>query len=70
MKLTPHERKILALLLAGKSNPEIEQAVGFKPSYLRNSISKIYDKLNISHPREMLPRYTELCALVQYLMTM
>jgi len=60
-RLTPHERRILKLILAGKSNQEIgiEVHLGNGPE-LRLTISRMYKKLDIENPRQMLPRIEEL----------
>ncbi|CAG0954467.1 MAG: response regulator [Anaerolinea sp.] len=46
--LTPRERAILRLAAEGRSNPEIAQALAISDGTVRNHISNIYTKLNVT----------------------
>lgn len=65
-RLTPHELRLLKLILAGKSNQEIAAEVRIENGHtLRITISRIYRKLDIENPRQMLPRIEELRSIVE-----
>lgn len=48
-KLTDTEKKILLLIAEGKTNKEIAEAVFLAEKTVRNYVSKIFDKLNLSN---------------------
>jgi len=51
-QLTPREREILALLVAGKTNKEIGEALTLSPSTVRQHVSSILSKLGASNRTE------------------
>lgn len=66
MSLTPHEKRLLKLILAGKSNQEIALEVHFSNGpELRLAISRMYKKLELENPRQMLSRIDELRAIAE-----
>ena len=54
--LTPREREILDLLAAGRSNPQIAQALFLSPKTIRNNISNIFAKLQVADRAEAIVR--------------
>jgi Response regulator containing a CheY-like receiver domain and an HTH DNA-binding domain len=46
-QLTPREREILDLLAAGRTNPQIAQALYLSPKTVRNHVSMIFAKLGV-----------------------
>ncbi|MBS4031110.1 MAG: response regulator transcription factor [Clostridiales bacterium] len=48
-KLSETEKKILVLIAEGKTNKEIAEAVFLAEKTVRNYVSKIFDKLNLSN---------------------
>lgn len=46
-QLTPREREILDLLAAGRTNPQIAQALFLSPKTVRNHVSMIFTKLHV-----------------------
>ena len=55
-QLTPREREILDLLAAGRSNPQIAQALFLSPKTIRNNISNIFAKLQVADRAEAIVR--------------
>ena len=49
LPVTSREKEILVHLAQGKTNKEISQALMLSPSTVRNHISNIFTKLNISN---------------------
>ena len=49
LPITNREKEILVHLAQGKTNKEISQALLLSPSTVRNHISSIFTKLNISN---------------------
>jgi two-component system response regulator DevR len=54
--LTPREREILPLIAAGQTNREIAAAVFLSDKTVKNYVSSILAKLNLSH-RAQVPGY-------------
>lgn len=46
--LTPRDRDIIALVLAGHTNAEIARRLEIQLQTLKNTLSTIYDKLGVS----------------------
>ena len=46
--LTPRDRDIIALVLAGHTNAEIARRLEIQLQTLKNSLSSVYDKLGVS----------------------
>jgi DNA-binding CsgD family transcriptional regulator len=46
--LTPRDRDIIALVLAGHTNAEIARRLNIQLQTLKNTLSGIYDKLGVS----------------------
>lgn len=55
-QLTPREREVLDLLAAGRSNPQIAQALFLSPKTIRNNISNIFAKLQVADRAEAIVR--------------
>ncbi|WP_286793498.1 response regulator transcription factor, partial [Microbacterium sp. UBA3394] len=55
-QLTPREREILDLLAAGRSNPQIAQALFLSPKTVRNNVSNIFTKLQVADRAEAIVR--------------
>ena len=62
-RLTPHETRILRLILAGKSNREISLELHLKERSTSIYVSTIYRKLELENPRQIIPRLKELLAI-------
>lgn len=52
--LNPREKSIIKLLIEGKSNTEIASEIFIGPQTIRNYISSIYSKLNVSNRSEAI----------------
>lgn len=64
-ELSPIETVLLRLILEGKSNEEIASEIHWEnDAHLRNTISRMMNKLDISNPRQLIPRAPELRKLV------
>lgn len=46
--LSPREISVIKLVGQGKSNGEIARALGLKEKYIKNTVSRIYDKLEVN----------------------
>jgi len=46
--LTPRDRNVIALVLAGHTNAEIAQRLNIQLQTLKNTLSAIYDKVGVS----------------------
>ncbi|QNO37248.1 response regulator transcription factor [Protaetiibacter sp. SSC-01] len=55
-QLTEREREILDLLAAGRSNPQIAQALFLSPKTVRNNVSNIFAKLQVADRSEAIVR--------------
>lgn len=55
-QLTAREREILDLLAAGRSNPQIAQALFLSPKTVRNNVSNIFAKLQVADRAEAIMR--------------
>jgi DNA-binding NarL/FixJ family response regulator len=55
-QLTSREREILDLLAAGRSNPQIAQALFLSPKTVRNNVSNIFAKLQVADRAEAIVR--------------
>ncbi len=55
-QLTAREEEILDLLAAGKSNPQIAQALFLSPKTVRNNVSNIFAKLHVADRAEAIIR--------------
>lgn len=55
-QLTAREREILDLLAAGRSNPQIAQALFLSPKTVRNNVSNIFAKLQVADRAEAIVR--------------
>ncbi len=51
-QLSPQERKVLALVAEGKTNKEIAVAMGLSDKTVKNYLSNVFDKLNLSRRSE------------------
>ncbi len=51
-QLSPQERKVLALVAEGKTNKEIAVALGLSDKTVKNYLSNVFDKLNLSRRSE------------------
>lgn len=54
VKLTPKEREVFELYLAGKTAKEIVVILGFSPNALKFHNKNIYDKLGVASRKELL----------------
>ena len=50
--LSPQERRVLDLLVAGCSNPEIAQALVVSINTVKTQVRSIYQKLNVKSRKE------------------
>ncbi|BDZ45865.1 response regulator transcription factor [Naasia aerilata] len=55
-QLTSREQEILDLLAAGRSNPQIAQALFLSPKTVRNNVSNIFAKLHVADRAEAIIR--------------
>lgn len=55
-QLTAREREVLDLLAAGRSNPQIAQALFLSPKTVRNNVSNIFAKLQVADRAEAIVR--------------
>lgn len=55
-QLTAREREILDLLAAGRSNPQIAQALFLSPKTVRNNVSNIFAKMHVADRAEAIVR--------------
>lgn len=55
-QLTAREREILDLLAAGRSNPQIAEALFLSPKTVRNNVSNIFAKLQVADRAEAIVR--------------
>ncbi len=55
-QLTAREREVLELLAAGRSNPQIAQALFLSPKTVRNNVSNIFAKLQVADRAEAIVR--------------
>ncbi|WP_210480544.1 response regulator transcription factor [Naasia sp. SYSU D00948] len=55
-QLTAREQEILDLLAAGRSNPQIAQALFLSPKTVRNNVSNIFAKLHVADRAEAIIR--------------
>lgn len=46
--LTPRERDVATLAASGKSNKETASMLGLQLSTVRNTLSRVYDKLGVA----------------------
>jgi DNA-binding NarL/FixJ family response regulator len=51
-QLSPQEQKVLALVAEGKTNKEIAAALGLSDKTVKNYLSHVFDKLNLSRRSE------------------
>ncbi|BCX02509.1 MAG: hypothetical protein KatS3mg053_0447 [Candidatus Roseilinea sp.] len=58
--LTKREKDVLALLARGKSNREIATSLGIREKTVRNTVSRIYVKLNVTRRTQAVLRAIEL----------
>ena len=58
-QLTAREREILDLLAAGRSNPQIAQALFLSPKTVRNNVSNVLTKLQVADRAEAIVRARE-----------
>ena len=61
--LSPFERRILVLILAGKTNEEIAHERSCAVGSVKNALCRIYNKLGITHYRQMFARIEEIRTL-------
>ena len=55
-QLTTREREVLDLLAAGRTNPQIAQALFLSPKTVRNNVSNIFSKLQVADRTEAILR--------------
>lgn len=55
-QLTAREREVLDLLAAGRTNPQIAQALFLSPKTVRNNVSNIFAKLQVADRTEAILR--------------
>jgi len=55
--LSPREREVVCLLLEGKSNREMEEALFISLQTVKNYVSRIYRKLEVRNRLELMNRY-------------
>ncbi|MBN9612610.1 MAG: response regulator transcription factor [Actinobacteria bacterium] len=55
-QLTGREREVLELLAAGRTNPQIAQALFLSPKTIRNNVSNIFTKLQVADRSEAMLR--------------
>lgn len=58
-QLTAREREVLDLLAAGRTNPQIAQALFLSPKTVRNNVSNIFAKLQVADRTEAILRARE-----------
>jgi len=51
--LTPREREVVALVVAGYSNPEMAQRFSISQQTVKHHVSKVFDKLGVSNRLEL-----------------
>jgi DNA-binding NarL/FixJ family response regulator len=57
--LTPREKELAALILEGKSNREIAEALGITERTVKAHLGRIYEKLHVSNRLELALRLKE-----------
>ena len=55
--LSPREREVVRLLLEGKSNRQMEEALFISLQTVKNYVSRIYRKLEVRNRLELMNRY-------------
>ena len=54
--LSNQERKVLALVADGKTNKEIAAAMGLSPKTVKNYLSNVFEKLQVSRRSQAVAR--------------
>lgn len=54
--LTPREREIVSILCLGYTNAEIAEALEIRPTSVRNALTRIFEKLEVSTRSELVAR--------------
>lgn len=62
-RITNREKQILVLIASGKTNKEISKDLSLSPSTVRNHISNIFAKLNITN-RAQATAFAIFCGLL------
>lgn len=62
VEFTPREKEILNLLLTGKTNRQIAEALFISPGTVKNYLSFIYQKLNVNKRIEVIQLVEEIAA--------
>jgi pimeloyl-ACP methyl ester carboxylesterase/DNA-binding CsgD family transcriptional regulator len=57
--LTPREREVLDVVARGRTNPEIAEALCISPKTVRNHLTRIFSKLDVTHRAEAIVRARE-----------
>ena len=58
--LSPQERRILTLVVEGKTNKEIAAALNLSDKTVKNYLSNVFQKLNVTRRAEAAARFTRL----------
>lgn len=56
--LSPQEQKVLALVAQGRTNKQIAAALGLSDKTVRNYLSQIFQKLQVTHRAHAAALYT------------
>ncbi len=51
--LTDREKQIVLLIVRGNTNQEVAEGIGVSPHTVRNHLSRIFTKLNVSRRAEL-----------------
>ena len=62
-ELSPREREVLQLLVAGKTNGEIAAVLGIRQNTVKNHVAHIFDKYNVNTRAELIARVLRRSAL-------
>jgi len=61
--VTPREKRVLAMLVQGKSNPEMARELRLSPRTVKRTLSDLFERFGASNRTELTHRTTRLCLL-------
>jgi DNA-binding CsgD family transcriptional regulator len=62
--LTRQEHRILLLVAEGKTNKEIGEALGLSGKTVKNYLSNVFQKLNVSRRSQAAVRFTQIISQI------